>query len=103
MLKIEIFQENVRVETRSIPSKDDKPGRTIYEQIAYAHLGGKFPIEMKLTLEKDQEPYSAGTYTPHSSSYVVNNFGGLELKRFGMIIEPLEDKPIDIGLKKTMA
>ncbi|MCZ4372510.1 hypothetical protein O4H50_11960 [Vibrio diazotrophicus] len=83
--------QNVRVETRSISSKDDKPGRTIYEQIAYAHLGGKFPIEMKLTLEKDQEPYSAGTYTPHSSSYVVNNFGGLELKRFGMLIESLDE------------
>lgn len=92
MLKIEVFPENVRVETRTIPSKDDRPGRTIYEQIAYAHLGGKFPIEMKLTLEKDQQPYAAGTYTPHSSSYVVNNFGGLELKRFGMVVEALEDE-----------
>ncbi len=91
MLKIEIFPENVRVETRNIPSKDDRPGRTIYEQVAYAHLGGKFPIEMKLTLEKDQEPYAVGVYTPHSSSYVVNNFGGLELKRFGMIIESSEE------------
>ncbi len=25
-----------------------------------------------------------------SASYIVNNFGGLELKKFGMIIEPLE-------------
>ncbi|MEI8658314.1 single-stranded DNA-binding protein [Vibrio sp. Hal054] len=83
--------QNVRVETRSISSKDDKPGRTIYEQIAYAHLGGKFPIEMKLTLEKNQDPYAAGTYTLHSSSYVVNNFGGLELKRFGMLIESLDE------------
>lgn len=92
MLKIEIFPENARVETRNIPSKDNRPGRTIYEQVAYAHLGGKFPIEIKLMLEKDQLPYAAGIYTPHSSSYVVNNFGGLELKRFGMIIEPMEDE-----------
>ncbi len=46
MLKIEIFQENVQTETRTIPAKDGKPSRTIYEQIAYAHLGGKFPVEM---------------------------------------------------------
>ncbi|HCG5238718.1 TPA: hypothetical protein NJZ22_003961 [Vibrio parahaemolyticus] len=36
-----------------IPGKDDKASRTIYEQIAYAYLGGKFPVEMKLSLEKD--------------------------------------------------
>jgi hypothetical protein len=46
---------------------------------------------MKMILEKDQEPYADGTYTPHSSSYVVNNFGGLELKRFGMLIESLDE------------
>ncbi len=96
MLKIEIFPENVRVETRSIPSKDDKPGRTIYEQIAYAHLGGKFPVEMKLTLEKDQQAYAAGIYTPHSSSYAINNFGGLELKRFGMVLDAIDIKQQDI-------
>lgn len=90
MLKIEIFPENVQVETRNIPGKDDRPGRAIYEQIAYAHLGGKFPIEMKLSLEKDQAPYEAGIYTPHSSSYAVNNFGGLELKRFSMLLIPVE-------------
>ncbi len=90
MLKIEIFPEDAQVITRTIKPKDDKPGREIYEQIAYAYLGGKFPVQMKLMLEKDQEPYATGIYTPHSSSYTVNNFGGLELKRFGQIIEPLE-------------
>ncbi|MBY7781096.1 single-stranded DNA-binding protein [Vibrio furnissii] len=90
MLKIEVFPENVSVITRTIKPKDDKPGREIFEQEAYAYLGGKFPVQMKLQLEKGQQPYSAGVYTPHSSSYVINNFGGLELKKFGMIIEPLE-------------
>ncbi|MDF4345995.1 single-stranded DNA-binding protein, partial [Vibrio parahaemolyticus] len=37
-----------------------------------------------------QPPYVAGDYTVHSSSYVVNNFGGLELKRFGLLISPME-------------
>lgn len=90
MLKIEIFQDDVRVNTRTTKPKDDKPGRIIYEQDAYAYIGGKFPVQMKLQLEQGQEPYDAGLYTVHSSSFVVNNFGGLELKRFGMAIEHLE-------------
>ncbi|CAM3254329.1 MULTISPECIES: single-stranded DNA-binding protein [Vibrio] len=90
MLKIEIFPEDVKVATRTTKPKDDKPGRDIYEQDAYAYIGGKFPVQMKLQLEKGQQPYAAGLYTPHSSSYAINNFGSLELKRFGQIIEPLE-------------
>ncbi|HAV1572253.1 TPA: hypothetical protein JG843_001715 [Vibrio parahaemolyticus] len=90
MLKIEVFPEDVRVSSRVIPGKEGKPARTIYEQIAYAYLGGKFPVEMKLSLEDGQVPYASGKYTVHSSSFTVNNFGGLELKRFGLLIEPLE-------------
>ncbi|NOJ25721.1 single-stranded DNA-binding protein [Vibrio coralliilyticus] len=90
MLKIEIFQEDERLITRTIPGKEGKAPRTIYEQTAYAYLGGKFPVEMKLSLDEGQPAYAAGNYTVHSSSYAVNNFGGLELKRFGMLISPLE-------------
>ncbi|CCN70141.1 single-stranded DNA-binding protein [Vibrio nigripulchritudo] len=91
MLKIEIFPENAHVETRTIPAKDDKPARTIYEQIAYAHLGGKFPVEMKIQLEQGQPAYVAGLYTIHHSSFVINNYGSIEVKRFGMLLEPLAD------------
>ncbi|EGQ7663127.1 hypothetical protein V8073_004840 [Vibrio parahaemolyticus] len=90
MLKIEIFEDDVKVCARKTKPKDDKPGREIFEQDAYAYLGGKFPVQMKLQLEKDQIPYAAGIYTVHSSSFTINNFGGLELKRFGLTIEPLE-------------
>ncbi|EKO3551259.1 G5P family DNA-binding protein [Vibrio fluvialis] len=92
MLKIEIFPENERIETRTIPAKDDKPGRTIYEQLAYAYLGGKFPVEMKLGLEQGQPAYVAGLYTIHPSSFVINQYGSLELKRFGLLIEPINQK-----------
>ncbi|HGE6134700.1 TPA: single-stranded DNA-binding protein, partial [Vibrio cholerae] len=56
MIKIEIFQEDVKVITRTTKAKDDKPARDIYEQTAYVYLGGKFPVQMKLQLEKGQEP-----------------------------------------------
>ncbi|EGR0771659.1 single-stranded DNA-binding protein [Vibrio parahaemolyticus] len=90
MLKIEIFKEDVKIITRQTKPKEGKPGRDIFEQDAYAYLGGKFPVLMKLQLEKDQVPYGEGLYTVHSSSFVINNFGGLELKRFGLTIEPME-------------
>ncbi|WP_070963511.1 single-stranded DNA-binding protein [Vibrio sonorensis] len=92
MLKIEIFKENEHIETRSIPAKDDKPAREIYEQVAYAHLGGKFPVEMKLQLEKGQPAYVTGLYTIHPSSFIINQYGSLELKRFGLLIAPIEEK-----------
>ena len=92
MIKIQVFPENEVVETRTIQGKDDKPSREIFEQVAYAHLGGKFPVEMKFQLEKGQVPYVAGMYTIHCSSFIINNFGSLELKRFGLTLDPLKDK-----------
>jgi hypothetical protein len=92
MLKIEIFEEDVRVDVRTTKAKDDKPARKIYEQVAYVYLGGKFPTQMKLSLDEEQKPYSAGMYTVDSSSYVVNNFGSLELKRFGLSVVALESE-----------
>ncbi|EGR1577848.1 single-stranded DNA-binding protein [Vibrio parahaemolyticus] len=73
-----------------IPGKDDKASRTIYEQIAYAYLGGKFPVEMKLSLEKDESMYRAGTYTVDRSSFVINSYGKLELKKYGMKLTQME-------------
>lgn len=99
MLKIEIFQEDAKVHTRTIPPKDGKPGRTLHEQVAYVHLGGKFPVQMKLQIDEGV-PYSAGTYTVDSSSFMVNNFGGLELRRFGMKIVPLDESK---SLKPAMS
>lgn len=88
MLKIEIFPEDVTVTARNMPPKEGKLGRTIYEQSAYAYLGGKFPVQMKLQVEDPAKAYPAGEYQIDSSSFVVNNFGGLELKRFGLTITP---------------
>jgi hypothetical protein len=91
MFKIEVFQEDVTVNGRNMPPKDGKPGRTIYEQIAYAYLGGKFPVHMKIQVSDPSQPYTAGLYKIDSSSYVVNNFGGLELKRFGLTISKIDE------------
>lgn len=91
MFKIEIFQDDVKLDARTVPSKEGKPPRTFYEQAAYAHLSGRFPTQMKLQVEEGQQPYPAGFYTLHGSSFNVNNYGGLELKRFGQLIVAIND------------
>ena len=50
MLEIEIFPENVNTSSRTLPGKDGKPGRTMYEQTAYVNLGGKFPVQRLCSL-----------------------------------------------------
>lgn len=90
MPKIEVFAEDVKITPRTMPGRDGKPPRTIYEQDAYIYCEGKFPTLMKLSLEEGQPPYVAGLYTFHGSSYTVNNFGNAELKKYGKIITPME-------------
>ena len=92
MLKVEIFPEHEQIETRTIPSRDGKPARVIFEQIAYAYLGGKFPVEMKLSLDKEDTPYKAGSYTVDSSSFIINNYGKLELKKYGLKLVEMENE-----------
>ncbi|WP_144207727.1 single-stranded DNA-binding protein [Shewanella donghaensis] len=89
MLKIEVFQEDIQVISRTMPPKDGKPGRTFHEQTAYAYLGGKFPVQMKLQIEDPNKLYEAGEYQIDSSSFIINNFGGLELKRYGQSFSKL--------------
>lgn len=45
---------------------------------------------MKLSLEKDESAYRTGTYTVDSSSFVINSYGKLELKKYGMKLTPME-------------
>ncbi|CAH7181249.1 fumarate reductase [Vibrio lentus] len=80
-LIIEIFKENELVDSRVIPAKGDRGAMTLYSQIAYAHLGGKFPVEMSLSLEEGQPAHSVGKYYVHSSSFKVGNYGRLEFDR----------------------
>jgi hypothetical protein len=91
MLKIEVFQDDVKANSRTMPPKDGKAGRTFYEQTAYVHLGDKFPVKMTLQVENPVSVYPAGQYEVAPNSFTVNNFGGLELKRFGLVLVPSKD------------
>ena len=84
-------------EPRTIPAKpahDGKPARdaiTFYEQKAYAHTGGVFPVEFKITHDDHNNAYPIGKYELAPSSYKVNQYGQLELDRFGMKLIPYAD------------
>lgn len=91
MLKITVFKENENVQERHIEARADKPARTIRSQVAYVHLGGKFPVEMSLNLDDGQAAYPAGEYEVQPESFQVNQYGSLEIRRFDFFIAPVKN------------
>lgn len=85
-LVIEIFEENVVVDERVIPPKGDRGEMKIYSQVAFAHLGARFPVEISLSLEQGASPYPAGKYQLHISSFKVGQYGRLEFERNLMLV-----------------
>lgn len=90
-LLIEIFKDNECVDAREIPAKADRDAMTIYSQVAFAHLGGRFPVEFSLPLQKDDSAYPAGKYYLHASSFKVGDFGRLAFERKLLLIPASSD------------
>lgn len=86
-LIIEIFKDNESIDTRVIPAKGDRAEMKLYSQVAFAHLGGRFPVEFSLSLQEGQPYYTEGRYVLHSSSFKVGQYGRLEFER-NMILVP---------------
>jgi hypothetical protein len=76
---------------RTFPAKGDKPARTVFEQKAYVHTGGVFPVEFKITHDDHNNAYAIGKYQLAPSSFKVNQYGQLELDRFGTKLVPYAD------------
>lgn len=76
---------------RTIKGKDNKPDRVVYDQKAFAHLGGVFPVEMRLTHNDHKEALEEGKYQVHPSSFKVGRFGGLEIDNFNLVLEPYSE------------
>ncbi len=88
MLKVEIFKENEKVNVDKIPANEKRGELTFYSQIAYVYLGGKFPVEMKISIDENETHYAAGMYEVDLSSFVVSERGNLEFKKYGLKIVP---------------
>lgn len=90
-LVIEIFQDNVCVDKRELPAKGDRAAMTLCSQVAFAHLGGRFPVEFSLSLQEGDAPYAAGKYFVDASSFEVGQYGRLGFSRNVLLI-PIEQQ-----------
>jgi hypothetical protein len=79
-MSIMIEVTSTEVKTRSGTSQRGK-AYTINEQAAYMHKGGDpYPEKIKINLENGQPPYMAGNYSLASSSFYVDQFGGIAVR-----------------------
>jgi len=92
-LLIEILGTNGANEpvARTFPAKGDRPERTIFEQKAYAHFGGLFPVEIKLSFDQLAKQYPIGKYELSKTSFKVNQYGQLQLDPYSIELTPYSD------------
>ncbi|WP_234493734.1 G5P family DNA-binding protein [Vibrio maritimus] len=80
-LIVEIFKDNETKDIRTIPPKGDRAEMKLYSQVAFVHLGGRFPVEFSLPLQEDETHYASGKYYLDQTSFKVGQFGRLEFER----------------------
>ncbi|QTE84359.1 single-stranded DNA-binding protein [Shewanella algae] len=90
MLKIELIAPECNAESRTFEARDGKPARTKRWQVAWAHLGGRFPVQIQVLLEDGQPEYAPGEYQLCLSNFKVNQYQSLELGRFATKLVPLK-------------
>lgn len=92
MIVIEVTPQDVKTTARIIAARGENPARTVYDQPCLFRLGGRSIVESRLSHDSDNEKLQAGLYTLDGSSYQLNNFGGVELKRgYQQTIVPLSE------------
>lgn len=85
-LLVEIFKENESVLERTIKGREGRDDMTLYNQIAFVHLGGRFPVEISLNLP-DSQYYSAGKYQFSPDSFKVGQYNRLEFDRYPTLLK----------------
>ncbi len=86
-MKIEIFDSHV--EQRQVGGRDGHPPRIFYDQEAYAHLGGRFPSQFRLSHREFKNIYKPGQYKLAASSYRIGRYGDIELNPYELKLVPL--------------
>ena len=85
MLKIEILKGHEYPESRA--RRDNQ--ELTWSQKGFAHLGGAFPVEIKIPLENATKAYSVGVYEVDVKSFRVGQYGNLELSRWELHLTPI--------------
>ncbi|MDU5476120.1 single-stranded DNA-binding protein [Pantoea sp.] len=87
-LIIQIMPSQVAIENVSGTSKNSGKPFSINKQAGYAYNGDEFPVKFEFVVDEGVEPYPAGKYTLHPSSYKVGDFGRLTIDR--VLLVPAE-------------
>lgn len=78
---------------RSIRGKNNGPSFNFNEQNAAIMKDGEdFPHPFRIRLDDNQPPYPAGEYTVHGSSFVVGQYGDLQMGR-RVVLVPISTAP----------
>lgn len=75
---------------RTFKGKDGKPDRTVYEQKAFAHLGGVFPVQFTLTHDDHKNAYEIGEYQLAPESFKIGPYGDLQIDRYNLKLKPIK-------------
>jgi len=85
-MKLEI---NIEVKSGGVFEKTvrGKDGREylIREQYGWVDLGKPYPQEVRISLDRAQDPYSAGEYVMDRSCLYVDRYGKLSLGRLKLL------------------
>jgi len=92
-VKVEILIEvkSAAVMEKTVRGKDGRE-YLIREQTAWADIGKPYPQEVRISLEKGQEPYPVGQYVMDPACLYVDRYGKLTLGR-------LKLSPVNAKLK----
>lgn len=67
----------------------NKPDELSWSQPAFAHLGGHFPVEIKLPLKNATFAHPVGKYNLDKDSFKVGQYGDLEINRWEINLVPI--------------
>ncbi|WP_018653002.1 single-stranded DNA-binding protein [Actinobacillus capsulatus] len=87
LLKVQIFPTS-RIDERSGVSQKTGKEWFMRTQEAYIDLGGQFPVQFKVPLQKDQVSYAPGHYYVHPQSFKTSSYFDLQVG--DIILVPVE-------------
>jgi len=77
MLRIEVKDQHV--DERSGTAKASGRPYVFREQKAWLHGVKAYPVEAKISLDKDQAPFPAGDYTLSEKCFYLNRYGEVQV------------------------
>jgi hypothetical protein len=81
-----------KVNSRTIPAAKERAAMQVQDQPALLWLEGEqYPDKFKINVPRDGAPLQIGKYYISETSFVINQYGNLELSRYDMSYTMFED------------